>query len=71
MNKDITYVIETVSGARFGNCLIGSGKTEKEAWLDAYGPKPWTPYVKQCAKNAWVREVTAAELYELECQALV
>ena len=52
------YVIETPSGAHYGNCTIGSGETEKEAWLDAYGPKPWTPYVKKCAKGAWAREVS-------------
>ena len=69
MNKNTTYVIEATSGARYGSCLIGSGKTEKEAWLDAYGPKPWTSYTKRCAKNAWSREVTSEELYELECQA--
>jgi hypothetical protein len=52
-----TYVIETPSGARHGNCLLGHGSTEKEAWEDAYGPKPWSDYVKKCARNAWVREL--------------
>jgi hypothetical protein len=23
----------------------------------AYGPKPWSDYVKKCARNAWVREL--------------
>jgi hypothetical protein len=65
MNK---FIIETPSGARAGNCLIGSGNTEKEAWLDAYGPKPWTPYVKRCARQAWAREVTLEEFEQLQHQ---
>lgn len=58
------FIIETPS-ARSGNCLLGSGDTEKEAWEDAYGPKPWTSYVKKCARGAWSREVTPEELEEI------
>jgi len=58
------FIIEAPS-AISGNCLLGQGKTEKAAWEDAYGPKPWTAYTKRCAKQAWCREVTEDELEQI------
>jgi len=55
------FIIESESGARFGNCILGEGKNEMEAWEDAFGPKPWTPYIIKCAKKAWCREVINSE----------
>ena len=46
------YIIKTQSGIS-GLCNLGDGQTEKAAWEDAFGPKPWTPYQKQQAKKAW------------------
>lgn len=51
------YIIKTVSGIS-GTCNLGDGATEKAAWEDAFGPKPWTPYVKKIAKRAWVEKST-------------
>ena len=62
------FIIEKPSAISFRNCLLGQGETEKEAWEDAYGPKPWSPYVKKSAKGAWSREVTEEELYETHQQ---
>ena len=59
------YIIEAPSAVSFRNCVIGDGDTPAQAWADAYGPKPWSPYSKKCAKNAWVREVTEDELNEI------
>jgi hypothetical protein len=49
------FVIKAVSGIS-GNCNLGDGATEKAAWEDAFGPKPWTPYTKRAAKQAWCEE---------------
>ena len=51
------FVILKESGIS-GNCILGEGATEKAAWEDAYGPKPWTPYTKKSAKSAWVVQMT-------------
>ena len=51
------FIIEAKSGAHFGNCTLGEGKTEREAWEDAYGPKPWPSGVKKMSKVAWSRQV--------------
>jgi hypothetical protein len=59
------FVIESVSGIS-GNCLLGEGETEAEAWTDAFGPKPWGPSAKRAKREAWVREVSSEELEELE-----
>ena len=59
------FVIEAQSAYRTRNCLLGEGDTPALAWADAYGPKPWTPYTRKSARNAWVREVTLDELHEL------
>ena len=56
------YVIESSSGARVGGtCVLGEGATKAQAWLDAFGPKPWSPYTKKCAKQAWVRQLENGE----------
>ena len=55
---DKKYTIEASSGVHSGNCTLGEGNTPEEAWLDALGPKPWSPQVKKMAKNLyWVNEV--------------
>jgi len=58
MNK---FVIESPSGAHYGNCIIGEGATEAAAWEDAFGPKPWTPYARKAARKAWSREIKEGE----------
>ena len=62
------FVVQSQSGARFGGvCFLGQGATEQQAWLDAFGPKPWTDYVKRCASKAWVRQLDEGEeLPEIE-----
>lgn len=45
-----------------GTCVLGQGDTANEAWLDAYGPKPWSSYSKMSAKDAFLVEVTQDEL---------
>lgn len=54
------YIIKAESGIS-GLCNLGDGKTEKEAWLDAFGPKPWSDYTKRCAKRAWCVKVESDE----------
>jgi hypothetical protein len=54
--KIMQYVIKSESGIS-GTCNLGDGPTEKAAWLDAFGPVPWTDYTKRCAKNAWCIQV--------------
>jgi hypothetical protein len=51
------YVIKA-TGAGLLARIIGEGPTKKAAWEDAYGPKPWPPYTKKSARNAWVEETT-------------
>ena len=68
MNNTTKFVIEAPSAISFRNCLLGAGDTPALAWADAYGPKPWSPYTRKSARNAWVREVSAEELQELRCQ---
>jgi hypothetical protein len=53
------FIVETPSGARFGNCLLGHGPTRAAAIADAYGPDGKLP------RHAWVREVTAEEFEEM------
>lgn len=55
------FVIMTVSGI-YSNCTLGDGATEKEAWEDAFGPKPWTSWTKQTAKKAWCKEVDEEDI---------
>lgn len=55
-----TYIIKTVSGIQ-GTCNLGDGPTEKAAWLDAFGPKPWSDYTKKTAKKCWVEKVESDE----------
>jgi hypothetical protein len=33
--------------------------------VDAYGPKPWSPYAKKSMRDACVREVTEEEFEEI------
>ena len=58
MNK---WIIEKPSGIS-GNCLLGEGNTEQEAWDDAFGPNP-NPKMK---RGAWSKQVTEEELEELK-----
>ena len=46
-----------------GVCIIGEGSSAKEAWEDAYGPKPWAAHSKKSARNADLSEVTRQELH--------
>lgn len=60
------YIIECSSAYKYTNCLLGTGDTEAEAWVNAYGPKPWTTSAKKSIKNAWVRQVSDEEVLELQ-----
>jgi len=51
------YIIEAKSGVHYGNCVLGQGATEAEAWLDALGPKPWSDYTKKVKKTYWCKQV--------------
>ena len=68
MNNEFNFIIESASGVHSGNCVLGGGATKKEAWEDAFGPKPWGPFARKSAKKAWCtdqREAnTADELSE-------
>jgi hypothetical protein len=55
------YIIKTESGVHSGTCNIGDGATEKEAWEDAYGPKPWSDFSKKSAKKAWCEKTDSDE----------
>jgi hypothetical protein len=58
------WIIETSSGYRLGyNCLLGSGKTENEAWEDAYGMT--ASVAKRKHKEAWAKQVTEEEFEKL------
>ena len=47
-------------------CVLGEGPTKAQALENAYGPKPWTPYLRRSASLADVREVTEDELDALK-----
>ena len=64
MSTPSIYIIESPS-AISGNCLLGEGPTERAAWADAFGPKPWGPSAKRAAKAAWARTVTPEELEDI------
>ena len=53
----MTRYIITKESAISGTRNIGDGPTPAAAWVDAFGPKPWSEFTKRSAKNAWVREV--------------
>jgi len=54
------YIIKAESGIR-GTCNLGDGNTEKAAWADAFGPKPWSDSTKRAAKKAWCVQVQSDE----------
>ena len=54
------YIIKAESGIS-GLCNLGNGPTEKAAWEDAFGPKPWSNYQKRAAKRAWCVKVESDE----------
>ena len=56
------YVIEAQSGVNpFKQCMVGHGETEEAAWLDALGPKPWSPYAKKIKKHYSCRKLEEGE----------
>jgi hypothetical protein len=55
------YIIKTKSGVHSGTCNLGDAATEKEAWEDAFGPKPWDEFAKRSAKKAWCEKVDSDE----------
>lgn len=59
------FVILIPSGIS-GFCVLGEGQTEKLAWEDAYGPKPWDEFAARNAKKASCREMTDDELEEFK-----
>lgn len=59
-----TFVVTRPSGIS-GTCLLGEGATRAAAIADAYGPKPYSPYVAKQIKSADIYEVEDAELEAL------
>lgn len=60
------FIITKQSGVNpFRDCIIGSGETKKDAWEDAYGPKPWSKWNRQSARDADCREVSEEEYHEM------
>ena len=55
------YIIKTQSSLHSGTCNLGDGETEKAAWADAFGPKPWSDYAKRNAKKAWCVKIESDE----------
>jgi hypothetical protein len=54
------YIIKAESGIS-GLCNLGDGITEKAAWTDAFGPKPWSDSTKRFAKKAWCVKIESDE----------
>jgi hypothetical protein len=52
------YIIEAVSLTNYwlGFVKVGEGETIAEAWEDAIGEKPWTPYQKKLKKQYYLRD---------------
>jgi hypothetical protein len=65
MKTNTKFVVSKQSGIHAGSCILGSGDTKDEALIDAYGPKPWTPYQKRSMRDARIREVTSEEFESL------
>ena len=59
------FIVSKQSGVHAGSCILGSGDTKEQALIDAYGPKPWTPYAKKSMRDACVREVSLEEFEEI------
>jgi hypothetical protein len=59
-----TFVV-TRPSAISGTCLLGEGATRNAAIADAYGPKPWSPYVAKQIKSADIYPVNEVELEAL------
>jgi hypothetical protein len=65
--SNTVFIVEKQSGVDiWRTCVLGSGVSAKAALEDAYGPKPWTPYIKKSAKNAIVREITLDEFDKIQ-----
>jgi hypothetical protein len=63
---DTVYLIKSPSTCNpLAECLLGHGADEPAAWVDAFGPKPWTASTKRAARRAFVRTVPAGEADEL------
>ena len=49
------FVVKKQSGVNIlGWCELGRGESRRLAMEDAFGPKPWSPWVKKQAKQAIV-----------------
>jgi hypothetical protein len=59
------FVVSKPSAIHIGSCILGTGDTKDAALIDAYGPKPWTPYAKKSMRDACVREVSIEEWEKL------
>ena len=64
-NEYVAYVVTAPSGVQYRHCLLGVGATEKEAWLDAYGPECKGKKPKH-ARSASCMQVTEEELENLQ-----
>lgn len=60
------FIITKQSGvSAFRKCIIGEGETKAQAWESAYGPKPWSKWNRQSARDADCEEVSEEEYYNL------
>lgn len=58
------WIIETESAYRaMHNCILGCGKTENEAWEDAYGMDAKQAKRKH-GRKAWAKEISEEEFEE-------
>ena len=59
------YIVSKPSAIHAGSCILGSGDSKPAALVDAFGPKPWSPYTKRSAADCCVREVSDEEWEKL------
>ncbi len=59
------FIVSKQSGIHAGSCILGTGDSKEAALVDAYGPKPWSPYAKKSMRDACVREVSLEEFEDI------
>lgn len=59
-----TFVVTRPSGIS-GNSLLGEGATRAAAIADAFGPKPYSPYVAKLIKSSDIFEADEDQLQAL------
>jgi hypothetical protein len=64
-NTTTKFIVSKLSGIHAGSCILGTGDSKEAALIDAYGPKPWSPYAKKSMRDACVREVSLEEFEDI------